>query len=280
MITLSIANIKEYLTIKKISFDDNIFDKLKKLKQQAINILDEELANEIWCIETICSIQKMYINMFYQLKSDKYDNYFEAWNTLEQIDIKLSFLRDNFNYSGNIYHLNFIEGIIKEYEKIFPYEYFLSRESIVKKERCSICNEINTIRNHCEHKIGKLYMGEMCGRIVEDFEFIGSAIVKNPFDKYSVLFPEDMEYNYFMLESLMPSLKTPYDRWYVDVLKEKNPSYRNVGRNELCPCNSGKKYKYCCLDSDGQYTNHHRVTLLDNPNVNPNPFTLGSTWKR
>ncbi|MCC6874913.1 MAG: SEC-C domain-containing protein, partial [Sandaracinaceae bacterium] len=24
----------------------------------------------------------------------------------------------------------------------------------------------------------------------------------------------------------------------------------DVGRNDLCPCGSGKKYKKCCLDTD------------------------------
>ena len=27
---------------------------------------------------------------------------------------------------------------------------------------------------------------------------------------------------------------------------------RTVGRNELCPCGSGKKYKNCCLGKDNQ----------------------------
>ena len=24
--------------------------------------------------------------------------------------------------------------------------------------------------------------------------------------------------------------------------------YQNIGRNELCPCGSGKKFKRCCID--------------------------------
>lgn len=39
-------------------------------------------------------------------------------------------------------------------------------------------------------KPGQLYMGEMCCQIIEDAEFIGIAIVKNPIlKKYTVLFP-------------------------------------------------------------------------------------------
>ena len=119
----------------------------------------------------------------------------------------------------------------------------------------------------------------MCSRKVEDFEWIGSSIVKNPFDKYTVLFPKDMKYNYFMLESIMPKLETPFDNWYVDILKEKNPIYKNTGRNDSCPCGSGKKFKRCCLNTDRMYISHHRATLLDNPNVEATPITIGNTWQ-
>ena len=36
----------------------------------------------------------------------------------------------------------------------------------------------------------------------------------------------------------------------VNYLKEKYG--HKVGRNETCPCGSGKKYKYCCLEKDKQ----------------------------
>ena len=33
-----------------------------------------------------------------------------------------------------------------------------------------------------------------------------------------------------------------------NILKEKYG--HKVGRNETCPCGSGKKYKFCCLEKD------------------------------
>lgn len=30
-----------------------------------------------------------------------------------------------------------------------------------------------------------------------------------------------------------------------------NPGRPKVGRNDLCPCGSGKKFKKCCLGDDG-----------------------------
>lgn len=267
---------KQYLNIKKIEFDDSVLEKLKEFKNQVVNE-SNDLANEIWCLEEIYKIQKMYVNMFKQLKNKKF---FEAWRLLEQINIALSFLRGNYDYSGDKFNIEFIEKIIQHYEKLFPYQYFMSRESIIKKEKCSICGKVNTIRNRCEHKVGKLYMGEMCSRVVIDFEYLGMAIVKNPFDKYTVLFPKNMEYDYYMLEHLMEDLNSPYDRWYVEILKEKNPMYKGIGRNDKCPCGSQKKYKKCCFSTGKEFTDHHRITLLDNPNVKPIPFQLINTWRK
>ena len=34
------------------------------------------------------------------------------------------------------------------------------------------------------------------------------------------------------------------------------------GRNEKCPCGSGKKYKKCCCDTSREYGSHYRITLL------------------
>lgn len=32
-----------------------------------------------------------------------------------------------------------------------------------------------------------------------------------------------------------------------------DPKPRKIGRNEKCPCGSGKKYKYCCMNKDKGY---------------------------
>lgn len=121
---MNLEDIKKYLTIKKTEFDTNIFDVLKLLKERAIAEENEIDANEIWCFEAISKIQKMYLNVFYLLKEGKYDNYFNAWLQIEQIGIELTFLRDNYDYRNNKFYLDFIEKVIKEYEKLFPYQFF------------------------------------------------------------------------------------------------------------------------------------------------------------
>lgn len=41
---------------------------------------------------------------------------------------------------------------------------------------------------------------------------------------------------------------------YKDAHTQKVREYPRIGRNDLCPCGSGKKYKNCCLAS-GKYEN-------------------------
>ena len=39
---------------------------------------------------------------------------------------------------------------------------------------------------------------------------------------------------------------------YRDAHVQKVREYKKIGRNDKCPCGSGKKYKNCCLES-GKY---------------------------
>ncbi len=57
-------------------------------------------------------------------------------------------------------------------------------------------------------------------------------------------------------QSKQDELKT-YSR-HATVIKE----YEKIGRNDQCPCGSGKKYKNCCLNS-GKYEKHHVLSPLE-----------------
>lgn len=273
---MTLEEIKRYIARKNLNFNIEVLENLYRLKENAKKQNDELLANEIWKLETICKIQIGYLDLFNLLKQGKF---FEAWKRLERVDIEFSFLRSHFDYANNEFNLKFIEQVIRDYEKLFPYEYFASRESIIKKQKCSICNKYRTIRSRCEHKIGNLYMGEMCGMIIEDVELLAIAIVKNPFDKYTVLFPEGLEYNYEMLETLINTLNTPYDRWNITEYKELTAEYKDSGRNDKCPCGSGRKYKKCCLGKEKTLRNHYHITLIDNVPAKPIKKFTSNTWK-
>lgn len=257
---MTIIEIENYLSVKNIQMDRSIGEEIEKLRLEAISNLDEGKANHCWCLRQIYRIQKGFLSAINALKEKRFE---DAWHILDEIDIGLSNLENNFDISqsNDKYHLVFIGRIILEYQKLFPYRYFFSRENIIKKEECSICGNEILLRHPCGHKVGKLYMGELCLRKVTDMDFKAVSIVKDPFDKYGYVQLEGREYNYGMLEMLMEELDNPYEDFYIETVKVKSPEYIKVQRNDSCPCGSGKKYKMCHLGTKDELIDHHIVHM-------------------
>lgn len=170
--------------------------------------------------------------------------------------------------------------MIKQYQKLFPYCHFFSRECVIKEEECSICGKRISLRHPCGHRAGKLYMGELCLRKVIDMEFKALCIVTDPFDKYTYVQLPDQEYDYGMLEALMVEIDSPYDKFSIETIKVKKPEYKGIGRNDPCPCGSGEKYKRCHLGTKGELMDHHKVQL-SKPILRSKPGFIGTfgTWK-
>ncbi len=261
---MNLEQVMEYLQQLEQSVDSNIHNILHALKHRAVEGSNEEEAKNIWCIEQVYKILNSYISAFNMMKAGKFT---EAWNLFDRSDIELSFLRKHFDYNNNEYKLKFIEEKIQLFQKLFPYNIFFSREAIESDFTCSICGSKMGLRSGCSHKVGEIYQGEMCGRVVNNIEFIGMAIVSDPFDKYTVPIIEGVSYNYYMLENLLTHLESPFDDWNLEIIEEKwsykdDDKYKNVGRNDICPCQSGKKFKHCCYQKYGQTIQHHKITLL------------------
>lgn len=270
-----LSEIKKYLQTFHMELREDILQDLKEQKQIAVYNQEELLANELWCLIEVYNIQKNYLTMFRLLKSGKYE---EAWRLMDNIDISMGNLRENFGEGMNSYNLTFINQIIKYYEKVFPDFVYTSREGIIKSEKCSICGKKASLRGGCSHIPGKLYMGELCLREVTDYEIIGVAIVKHPLDKYAILKLEGKEYNYQVLDYLMGKLDNPFRPWYVEELKRKRPEFINVGRNDKCPCGSGKKYKKCCCGTSREYGPHYRITLLGGEEMKEEAIEYLGRW--
>lgn len=275
---MTIIEIEKYLSLKNLQFDNLIEEAIEEFRQNAIRTQNEGQANYCWCLGQIYRIQKEFVSAINMLKEQSYEN---AWNMLDRVDIALSNLENNFDSTQGYdkYHLGFIGRMIKEYQELFPYSYFFSRECIIKAEECSICGQRISLRHPCGHKVGKLYMGELCLRKVTDIEFKALSIVADPFDKYTYIQLPDREYNYGMLESLMTVIDQPYDDFSIKTIRVLNPIYNGIGRNALCPCGSGKKYKKCHYGTDDELMNHH-IIQFKKP-VAPQKRFVGTfgTWK-
>ena len=275
---MTVTEIENYLSKKKILFDESVNEKIEQYRINAIDQEDEENANYFWCLREIFNIQKGFVSAIEDLNSKKFE---EAWSLFEKIDIKIGNLEQNFDVfqENDKYQIVFIKRIISEYQKLFPYQYFFSRENIIKREECSICGKVISLRNSCGHKPGKLYMGELCSRIVTDMELKGISIVTDPFDKYTYLQLPGKEYNYGIIEALMQELRSPYDDFFIETVKIKKSEYKKVQRNSLCPCGSGKKYKKCCLGTVRELMDHN-IIHMNKKGCCSNKFVGNfGTWK-
>ena len=281
---MNIQEIETKLSEPSSTIDAKILDSIEMIRKQEILNQNEDAANYAWCIRQVYIVKNHFLKAYNQIKNKEFES---AWHHLERADIELSFLegQTEVDVSGfnKRFLLDFIRVMIPRYQKLFPYQFFISREAIIKSERCSICGQRVSIRKRCHHRIGHLYMGEKCGYEVTDWEFIGAALVKDPFDKFGYILPEGLEYNYQMVYSVVSRLRSPYQPWFVEIEKIIRPEFKSVKRNDLCPCGSGKKYKKCCKETDRILTEHHKVQIYD-PYTNSSdidmPFQYIDTWKK
>lgn len=242
--------------------------KLTELKSYFVAENDQKTLKEIWCLEKIIAINKIYLLAFNQLKSRQY---YEAWCSLENIEIALSQLSRHFNTEDEFFFLvAFIGQHSLQYQSLFPYSTFVSPEFTVKAKTCSICNKTSSIRHPCGHKNGEIYDGEMCYQIWDGIEYVLFALVKSPVQKFGVTFLSDPEteekvdhYDYSLLEYLMSCLQSPFHSWGISWTKIRHPhsNYLHLSPSDDCPCESGEKYSHCCLSKPGVLRPHCQFAL-------------------
>ena len=220
------------------------WEELSYFKKNAVNESDQLTAKVAWCFETIGKIQDKFVEIYIHFINGEF---YMGWCLLEKCEILIGFLDKHFLEKNNEFGIEHIRIHTKNFQSIFPYKTFFSPSSILK-HRCSVCNKLITPRNHCGHEIGEIYNGEMCHKIAETIEILEVSIVENPVQKYSVTFLEGKDqYNYEAIKYIVKKISSPWETWDYEKSKKLVPKYKNVGRNELCPCGSGMKYKKCCL---------------------------------
>ncbi|MBU2540924.1 MAG: SEC-C domain-containing protein [Candidatus Omnitrophica bacterium] len=258
--------IKQFLNDVHQRHKDYDYTKVKSVLQElkrgfvATNKQDE--AKEVWCYEQTINAQKNFMEAYKALKQEKF---YEAWCILEKCEIALLYLKPHFYQRFSEYSLDFIENHARMLQSLYPYKLFISPEMLIHHYKCSICDQRVVLRNPCRHEVGEIYNGEMCVRIIDGIEFLGSAFVTNPVQKYSVPFLTDQQtgktvdpYNYNLVKFLIEKLSTPFDDWSLKWTKKLHPhsKFKHLSRNDKCPCASGKKYKQCCLNKKGVLMDH------------------------
>ncbi len=155
---------------------------------------------------------------------------------------------------------------LTELEKLFPYNMFCSVGFIVRNFECSICGE-DVDSDDCPHRMGRLYRGIMAHAVAKDITRIDHvALVTNPVDKRCGLFPyEDSAHQFnrvrLLANALVSGQCSPLDFSHISISKRavSNPKWVKQGRNELCFCGSGKKFKKCCEAKREVHTDHLNI---------------------
>jgi hypothetical protein len=238
-----------------------------QIKKRAVECEEQEKAKLIWCYEQIFRIQNSYLSAFYDMKAN---NCYGAWCSLERVEIDLHFLEQHYSLEADDdqYKLQFIKKHSEQFQLLFPYKLFMSPAFLELEKKCSICGRPVSIRNPCGHQVGEIYDGEMCGREITKGDLLEISMVTDPVQKYSIPFLVDPEtgeqtdhYDYTLVQYVISGLRRPFDAWDMRWTKVRHPHsrYVHVGRNDDCPCNSGKKYKNCCLQEPGVLRPHLEI---------------------
>lgn len=260
-----LKQVKQREVDDKQSLKNEIEESLRNVKRRLVAGRDQPGAKKIWCYEQILRIQNQYIAAFQKLKSG---DFYEAWCLLEQVEIGQHFLQRHIATSEDSYELPFIQKHVAQFQALFPYKHFISPGMLILKTECSICLKPRSIRTPCGHILGEIYDGEMCARHVKNVKLLEVSLVTNPRQKYSVLFSTDSKtgekvdhYDYSLVRYVTTGLRKPFDGWDMEWTKARHPHsrYRHVGRNEECPCESGRKYKKCCLNETGVLRPHLEI---------------------
>lgn len=140
------------------------------------------------------------------------------------------------------------------------------------REYCSVCEKLILPYKPCEHKDGEIYDGEARMRVIRDIEIDHIALVKEPANRFCVLFLHDPEtgekidqYDYTLVSGLIDNLEHLFQEWNYEIQKiECDHQYfkdRGIGDKSKCPCGSQKEYQLCCINKT-IVRNHYQFTML------------------
>lgn len=179
----AIAQKKAFITVgieiqrDEIEVIKNYINELANLKKEFVAKKLESESNLVFCIENSLKVVQFELEMLVFIKEDKMA---EAWGKLVDAQIILGNVVRNYPFETNT-----LDGYLKRlnnYEKLlFPELYFQSVGGVIKKSKCSICNKDY---DNCDHIKGKLYMGELCCRLIEEQELEEVSLVENPANKH------------------------------------------------------------------------------------------------
>jgi hypothetical protein len=245
-LTVPVRVLQDYCSRTTSLIDPSCRDSLATVKSAYVAAGREREATAVWCVETLAYAQDHFVDAFVHLKRDEF---YEAWCLFERVEITLDQLARHYTPPDDQFGVRYMETATVQFQSLYPYRFFFSPGMVVRRATCSICGEPFRLTGGCEHEVGGIYGGEMCSRVLGDIEALEISIVENPVQKYSVLFGDEISYDYGPVRYVTAGLTSPWHGWSVE-LEERllaREGFPGTDRNEPCPCGSKRKYKKCCL---------------------------------
>ncbi|MFH1117069.1 MAG: SEC-C metal-binding domain-containing protein [Pseudomonadota bacterium] len=228
--------------------------KKKVLDEQSNSQQEDTILNDFFVIHRVVDFLHSYSQLWERLIDHKFSS---SWYSLQDA---LDLLRLIKRFSS--INVEFFENQLLELAKLYPYGVFVSLAFTVEKFQCSICGlDIDSLE--CPHFCGEIYGGKMAQAVATNIvEVSHAALVSNPRDKRCVPQYEDtgQQFNHVRyLADLMKSGRLHIFEFGELRFSKKlkvNPNYVKLGRNEPCYCNSGKKFKKCCISKEYLEVDH------------------------
>jgi hypothetical protein len=172
-----------------------------------------------------------------------------------------------FGRSSDVHLLRLVEHQCGSLEQIYPYKLFASVEMAHDSGECTICGK-EMDDPGCPHLLGELYRGKIASALVRELkEFHAVSLVENPSDKRCVVSYADDSAHFkgprYLLSFMVEHPSAVFHFAGVERLKEpvKASDLKGIGRNDPCPCGSGRKFKKCCIKNSHVERDHLRLAF-------------------
>jgi hypothetical protein len=206
---------------------------------------EEQYLNDLFVLDGYVDFLSIYGDLWEKVVNGQFSS---SWCSLQDA---LDLLRVIKRFSK--IDVGFFEAQLTELERAYPYSVFASVGMMVDRFDCSICG-FDIDSDDCGHMRGQLYRGVMAHAVARNILWTDHvALVTEPEDKRCVVKYEDQS-DHFKLVRLLAGLIASR-KWrlsdfsHLEYSKKllPNPEHQHRGRNDLCFCESGKKFKKCCI---------------------------------
>ncbi len=234
-------------------------NKCIEMKKAAVTLLDENTANQCYVVQEYFNLLMAFSSFWQLIWLGEYN---ASWGKLQNAIDYLDSI-ERFTDDQGFFYLNLFDGQLRQLEKLYPYQLFQSVEMVIQEQHCSICKK-GSFDPVCTHIPGNLYYGEMAVTIVTKADLIAFSLVEHPADKRCVVIYEDNSDAFKAIRTFASGVKFPMQLFELEhtVRKMDVSEIHSVGRNDTCPCGSGKKYEKCCLPKGFIEKPHIEIILM------------------